>query len=786
MVTPANPTIPDEVRRAYDAGLCPIPPRSDGSKAPAVPEWKSFQAQRPSLAEVLQLFGTSTGIGVICGAVSGGLEMLEIEGRAVREGIFDEFRDRADEWGLGHLLARLCIGYWERTPSRGAHWLYRCPTIGPNTRLAQRPATAEELAEHAGQRTAVLIETRGEGGYVITAPSYGPVHPTGLAWEIVAGNFATIPTITAEEREALFALARSFDQMPPIPVEAPRRRRAPPDEGLKPGDDFNARVSWTDVLEPHGWVRVKATGGETYWRRPGKDTKGHSATTNYGGSDLLLVFSTSTPFEVGRSYDKFAAVTFLEHGGDFAACARSLYARGFGDRHERHGGHQWREVSNSEPERNPNDPGPKEPPTVSEQPHDSPQGHDPEDDEGDGPDLPPVLPDAFWEARPELAVIRQAAQHRLISPDALLGACLARTILLTDYRFTIPPYVGRRSSLNIFVGIVGVSGAGKGSAFDEARRLLPAAMADDYRVGEITAGSGEGMIGAFYQERSVPNETGKGHHTEYVQAQEGILVRIDEGRILKELAARSGQVTIPMLLSAYFGETLGNTYRSRAERPEGPQLPLGGGDGYPARDGRYLFSIEEIASGLPQRFVWFSTWDPDAPRPEDSPPEPGRLAWKPPKITDPGIGPAIEIEGIGRRWSVIADEEIVRQIRLAQWEKVTGERADPIEGHAEAVATQDGDRPGHPQRAHRRDDAGLGAGQGWSWRRLTGYVAGCWPALPWWSRRKRRRPTNGLSSGSVEKPLRATLPLEKVRRVAEVLTRAVQRHNGDDGLRAGT
>jgi hypothetical protein len=60
------------------------------------------------------------------------------------------------------------------------------------------------------------------------------------------------------------------------------------------------------------------------WRRPGKRGPGISATTNYAGNGLLYVFSTATIFEPERGYTKFTAYALLEHGGDFAAAARSL------------------------------------------------------------------------------------------------------------------------------------------------------------------------------------------------------------------------------------------------------------------------------------------------------------------------------------------------------------------------------------------------------------------------------------------------------------------------------
>src|SRR5690606_11392774 len=104
-------------------------------------------------------------------------------------------------------------------------------------------------------------------------------------------------------------------------------------EGTRPGDIFNARASWDEVLAPHGWKRYSTRGRLTYWRRPGKDW-GTSATTGLRNaadpsSDLLWVFSTSTEFEAEAGYSKWRAWAVLNTGGDFSAAARELKQLGY-------------------------------------------------------------------------------------------------------------------------------------------------------------------------------------------------------------------------------------------------------------------------------------------------------------------------------------------------------------------------------------------------------------------------------------------------------------------------
>ncbi len=311
-----------------DAGCSVIPVRADGTKQPSV-AWKRYQQERASRAQVEQWFaGGHPGLGVVTGSISGNLELLELEGRAVHEGMLRELSEMAMASGLAELWRRVTVdGFTETSPGGGVHLLYRvlAPVAG-NTKLARRPSL---------DGTEVLAETRGEGGYVVVAPSHGPVHVTGRPWQMVAGGPERIPDLTPDERDALHTLVRTLDRMPPpapAPVELAGEFTQPSSgEGVSPGDDFNARASWDELLVPHGWTHVFSRGEERFWTRPGKKpSEGHSATTGYGAGDWLYVFSSSTVLPTEQTLTKFAALAHLEHGGDFRAAARALRAKGYG------------------------------------------------------------------------------------------------------------------------------------------------------------------------------------------------------------------------------------------------------------------------------------------------------------------------------------------------------------------------------------------------------------------------------------------------------------------------
>lgn len=277
--------------------------------------------------------GRADGIGVICGRASGGVFMLEAEGRA--RDLLPRVRDAAIQQGCLDLLERLAGGCVDESPSGGLHFYLRSDgTVAGNTVLAARPNPA---AEHGRD---VLFETRGQGGWSAVAPSAGRTHKSGRPYRFVRGGPSTIPTFSPEEIDRLFDVFRAVDEMPkpdPAVVAAERGpvvRRDRPAGEILPGDDFNARASWQEILI--GWKWMHSAGGRTYLNRPGVDDGRHRAVIDE--NDLLCVFTTSTALPDQKSLSKFATYAHLHHGGDFAAAARELWYLGYGSRHDDHDG----------------------------------------------------------------------------------------------------------------------------------------------------------------------------------------------------------------------------------------------------------------------------------------------------------------------------------------------------------------------------------------------------------------------------------------------------------------
>ena len=168
-------SIPVETAAAYlKAGLSVLP-AVKARKRPAVGAWKTWSQRLPTDIEVEAWFSNGhEALCVVAGAVSGNLECID----------FDQKAEAYPAWCAkvdGSLLASLVV---ESTPSGGKHVVYRCEgAVEGNQKLAQGIRNG---------KIATLVETRGEAGLFLCAPSPG--------YTLEHGEFAHVPTISQEAR----------------------------------------------------------------------------------------------------------------------------------------------------------------------------------------------------------------------------------------------------------------------------------------------------------------------------------------------------------------------------------------------------------------------------------------------------------------------------------------------------------------------------------------------------------------------------------------------------------
>ena len=282
------------------AGFSVIPTGAD--KRPTIPSWKPFQDRRMTAEEAKQHFTNGARLAIVGGKVSGNLECLDVDDPTTYQPFLDLLEMRCPS-----LPAKLLK---RQTPSGGYHLVYRSGSpVAGNLKLA------------CNQTGEVRIETRGEGGYFLSAPSEG--------YKVLSGSLTDCPTLTPEEVEAIHATAKAFDERQA--AKAPAQRQG--DNGESPGSQFNQAHQVADILAAHGWKEAGRTTAGMGWTRPGKDS-GVSGVLLESTGNFYVWSANAPPLESGRSYDAFGTFTMYEHGGDFKASAKALADAGYGPRRQ--------------------------------------------------------------------------------------------------------------------------------------------------------------------------------------------------------------------------------------------------------------------------------------------------------------------------------------------------------------------------------------------------------------------------------------------------------------------
>lgn len=166
-----------------------LPRVYDESTGSARSTWRPFQERMPNDAELRRWFAREeVNIGIVCGTVSGGLIVLDIESPE----LYERWYERATQVIETTLLTRLPVV----ASGKGRHVYFRIDTSPPlgNRKLAMRDRE-------------ILAETRGQGGYIIAPPS---IHESGKIYTLLSGNLGAIPILDPGTGEALLDAARTL------------------------------------------------------------------------------------------------------------------------------------------------------------------------------------------------------------------------------------------------------------------------------------------------------------------------------------------------------------------------------------------------------------------------------------------------------------------------------------------------------------------------------------------------------------------------------------------------
>ncbi len=582
-MTTVAPSLLEVALSASRRGLSVHPPAEDGTKAP-VPlypksgggdgrTWLHPPGDLPTEEVIRRWYGPHSGIGLRTGSEAAGLECLEFDCPQV----YTSFTAAANECGLGGLLARIEAGYRELTPGAGVHLLYFTDEIQGNAKLAKRPDVSPTKLH--GAKT--LIETRGENGFVIIAPSGGKVHQTGRPYVLTSGGIDSIVTLTGEERAAMFELARSFDEMPKPLADDKPKGRPPTDTSARPGDLYGAAVSWDEIMTGAGWHLAYRRGETTYWRRPDKAI-GVSATTNHNGSNLLWVFTSSTSLDSEKSYTKFGAYAHLNHGGNHTAAAKTLREAGY---------------------KAPASPGERSRSATQAVSQSDPSVEEGAANEAEIADLWPELDGAAYHGIIG-EFVRLAEPHTESDP---VGVLIQVLIGFANMVGRGPHWHAGADThyLTMFAALVGSTASGrKGSSWGVARTLLDRTD-PEWTAKNVSSGlsSGEGLIYAV-RDRVVKSD-GEGGETEVdpgVLDKRLLLIESEFGRTLRVMA-RDGSTLSQVLRQVWDCEpNLGIKTRNSPCVATGAHISVVGH--ISKTELTSLLAKNDTAGGLANRFLW--------------------------------------------------------------------------------------------------------------------------------------------------------------------------------------
>ena len=299
--------IADLIKKGYSL----IPLNSD--KSPKVKSWTEYQKNR--ITDIS--FFTDNNIGLICGEISGNILAIDIDCKYDLTGnLYNELKELIENSKEG-LFDKFQIN---TTKNNGFHLIFSCESkpIG-NKKLASRPANEDEVTK--GDKVKVLIETRGEGGYICYPPTDG--------YEIIKQGYKTL---TDDEVDIVLSCCRSFNK---IENKEPVFKNKIDESNFitSPFDDYNKRGNCVQELLNNGWKFVFERGDNIHLKRPGATDSRVSG--NFSRKhNKFYVFSTSTIFQENTGYSPVGVFCKLYHNDNWSNCAKDLISKGYGKKRE--------------------------------------------------------------------------------------------------------------------------------------------------------------------------------------------------------------------------------------------------------------------------------------------------------------------------------------------------------------------------------------------------------------------------------------------------------------------
>jgi hypothetical protein len=212
--------------------------------------------------------------------------------------------------------------------------------------------------------------------------------------------------------------------------------------------------------------------------------------------------------------------------------------------------------------------------------------------------------DDFWSQREILTHIRDYARAKRTSPWAMLAAELMHAVARVPPHIVLPAQVGSYGSLNLFVALVGASGAGKDAADAAARDAVTFRWSNPHDLPIVPLGTGEGIAATYRPAGTKPEENNP------ITA---AIFTASEVDTWAALASRQGSILTAEIRKLWNGQAIGqanahkDTRRVVAEHSYRACVLFGV---QPERAAALLAAAD---GGMPQRLLWLPTDDLGAP-----------------------------------------------------------------------------------------------------------------------------------------------------------------------------
>ena len=297
------------------AGYSVIP--VNGNKNPMVDSWGRYVYEPMEVGKVHSIFGAAPeGIAMLMGGKNK-LTAIDVDLKYDNTGELSKSLKRA----IGkELLSKMCCN---TTVNGGMHFIFKCSKVEGNQKLACRATTKEDklntltkaldkdvdidiaLQPALSDNARVLIETRGEGGYILIPPTPGYSHVYGK-----------LQTITPDEYDMLLDICRSFNTyIPQVKNYQLSKAQRGGEDKVNIFKNFNENCDVIQLLSNFGWDQTGVSPeGYIKIKRPGTATP-HSAYYNPDNKSFW-VFTTSTGFECNKKYSPVDILLMLKYNND--------------------------------------------------------------------------------------------------------------------------------------------------------------------------------------------------------------------------------------------------------------------------------------------------------------------------------------------------------------------------------------------------------------------------------------------------------------------------------------